>query len=375
MNLSSNEREMKRELQILKTTSGLHSPSVSEIEYNLNLKIEIDACFLCNPYSQELGYKWLDKDVKKQLQYYPPSNSFLAKYIGNWRNLDPSRIIVGNGAIELIYSLINIIKNKKVVIPIPSFSTYYELFEKENHLIYYQLYPENEYKIELNDFVQFIEEEKPDYIILINPSNPSGKMLDVGELKTIHEKLNIHQTLVIDESFIDFSDIDASIEHYAANYENIVIIRSLSKDVGLPGLRLGYSFLPHSIKDQLTNSSYPWSINGLAAAFCSYLNDQEFIEKYDECRINYIHDKKVFYKQLQTLPVKVYNSSANFFLIKPDVCAEDLFIRLLNKYGIYTRLLNDKIGLDKNYLRIASKTKIENQKIVNALQAELSYND
>ena len=371
MNLSSNEREMKRVLQILKRTNGLHAPSVSEIEYNLNFKIEIDACFLCNPYSQELGYKWLDKDVKKQLQYYPPSNSFLAKYIGNWRKLDSSRIMVGNGAIELIYSLINIIKNKKVLIPIPSFSTYYELFEKENQIIYYQLCSENEYKIELDDFIQLIEEERPGYIILINPSNPSGKILKVDELKTIHKKLDIHQILVIDESFIDFSDIDASIENYAAKYENIIIIRSLSKDFGLPGLRLGYSFLPPLVKDQLTNSSYPWSINGLAAAFCSYLNDQEFIEKYNECRINYIHDKRIFYEQLQTLPVKVYDSSANFFLIKPEVCAEDLFIRLLNKYRIYTRLLNDKRGLDKNYLRIASKTRIENQKIINALQAEL----
>ncbi|STC98309.1 pyridoxal phosphate-dependent aminotransferase [Elizabethkingia anophelis] len=372
MNLSNTENEFKDKLRILKNESGLHSASVNEIEFVLNTKIKIDACFLCNPYSQQLAYRWLGKDIKKQLQHYPPSNSFLAKHIGIWRNLDPSKIIVGNGAIELIYLLLNTIKQKKIVIPIPTFSTYYELLEKDNQILYFQLSADNEYRIDIYSFIEFIERENPDYVILINPSNPSGQILYPDDIKLIHSLLKTNQVLIIDESFIDFADLDASIEYCADNQENIVIIRSLSKDFGLAGLRLGYSLMPHRIKEQLNGSSFLWNINGLASIFCTYLSNEKFILEYNKCRLRYIEDKKAFYGQLCELPVKVYDSSANFFLIKPEVLAEDLFVRLLYKYGIYSRLLNDKIGLDKNYLRIASKTEIENKKIINALDKELS---
>lgn len=371
MNLSDAENKFKDKLRILKRESGLHSPSVNEIEFVLNTNIKIDACFLCNPYSQELAYRWLDKDIKKQLQHYPPSNSFLAKHIGTWRGLDSSKIIVGNGAMELIYSLLNTIKQRKIVIPIPSFSTYYELLEKDNQISYFQLFANNDYRIDVYSFIEFIQRENPDYVILINPSNPSGQILYPEDIKLIHSLLKPNQILIVDESFIDFADLNASIESYASNQDNIVIIRSLSKDFGLAGWRLGYSLMPYRIKEELTASSVLWNINGLASIFCTYLSNEKFILEYNKCKLRYIEDKKAFYSQLYKLPIKVYSSSANFFLIKPEVLAEDLFVRLLYKYGIYSRLLNDKIGLDKNYLRIASKTGIENKKIINALNNEL----
>ncbi|MGH1520275.1 pyridoxal phosphate-dependent aminotransferase [Chryseobacterium sp. JK1] len=371
MKLSESEEEIKNKLRILKGENGLHSASVNEIELLIKREITIDACFLSNPYSQELAYKWLEKDIKKQLKNYPPSHSFLAKKIGEWRNLDPSRIIVGNGATELIYHILNTIKNKKIVIPIPSFSTYYELLEKENDIIYYQLESYNEYIVEIDVIIRLIQKEMPHYVILINPSNPTGQLLHPEELKTIHKSMSSTQILIIDESFIDFSDGDMSLESYAALYNNITIIRSLSKDFGLAGLRLGYSFLPHTIKNKLSASSFLWNINGLASVFCTYLSNKKFIEEYQECKAKYIEDKQNFYRKLSALPFKVYNSSANFFLIKPDMSAENLFVRLIHKHGIYTRLLNDKIGLDANYLRVASKDSIENQKIFNALKSEL----
>jgi threonine-phosphate decarboxylase len=373
MQLTSEESNFRAKYQLLKQSSGLHSPSVYDISRSFSqIEVRIDACFLCNPYAFDLSFEWIKKiDIQAALKHYPPQNLQIVEYISSFRNLDADRLVVGNGAIEIIENLFGCIEGKKILIPIPSFSSYYELASLKNEVHFFQLDKREEFKLIIEDFICHAQLVCPDIIVLINPSNPSGQFLSVADIIEIHEQLNEKQTLIIDESFIDFAPEYESIEQYAKGYTNIIVIRSLSKDFGIAGLRLGYAFLPVEIRNHLYKRAFLWNINGIAYSFCKFLAEPEFIQEYHKVKRIYREVRSVFFDLLVSIPnIRVYPSEANFFLIETLFDAELLFIKLLVNHGIYIRVLNDKEGLKGNFVRIACKDSEENIQIFNAICTE-----
>jgi threonine-phosphate decarboxylase len=352
----------------LKSSSGLHSPSIFEMTSMLNVDIKVDACFLCNPYAFDLFCDYYRKtDITDYFKYYPPQNKTIAKGLGKYLDINTDYLLLGNGAIQLIELILREMQGKRKCIITPTFSSYYE-FDEDN-IFYYRTHKENNFKLDENDLIQFCQDNNIETLVIVNPNNPTGISMNKASITKITKALP-KIVVILDESFIDFYDRKNSMEKDVYANPNLIVIRSLSKDFGIAGLRLGYAIMsPKRREDIMSKYGLLWNINGIAYFFIETLQDKDFQQKYDIARDKYLQNKREFYEQLSTLDhIKVYNSDANFFIVDCFDRIDTIFSDLLFEHGIYTRILNDKLHLDITFLRIACGRKEDNDKIFESLK-------
>ena len=352
----------------LKSHSGLHSPSVFEIKNLLNLKIDVDACFLCNPYAFNLfmdNYK--NKDLTDYIKYYPPQNKILSQLLSKNLGINSEYLLLGNGAIQLIEIIMREFEGKKKCIITPTFSSYYE-FDMEN-IVFFKTSKENNFKVDKDKLVEFCRENNVEVLVIVNPNNPTGSIILKDDLKYIIKEL-YKTKIVVDESFIDFFDKNHSVEKSVYTNKNLIVIRSLSKDFGIAGLRLGYAVCDPKINEKIFSKyGLCWNINGFAQFFLELFSDDKFQKDYIVVREQYLENKDVFYQKLKTLKkLQVYESYANFFIIDCGKNINKVFSDLLFEKNIYTRILNDKLDLDDTFLRVACGNKEDNDIVFNALK-------
>lgn len=352
----------------LKSKSGLHSPSVFELKNNLNVDIDVDACFLCNPYAFDLFLDYFKKrDITDYIKYYPPQNKILSSILSKNIDINSEYLIIGNGAIQLIELIMREFEGKKKCIITPTFSTYYE-FDEEN-IFFYKTDKEKNFEIDKKHLINFCLEKEIEVLVIVNPNNPTGTVINKKDLKSIIRELP-RVSIVVDESFIDFYDISQSVEKEVYNNKNLIVIRSLSKDFGIAGLRLGYAVCDPKMSDRLFSKyGLCWNINGLAQIFLESMGLEDFQKKYKEARMKYLNDREKFYFLLEGLEnLKVYKSFANFFIIDCGKHIDEVFSYLLFEKKIYTRILNDKLHLEDTFLRVACGTDEDNMKVFQALK-------
>jgi histidinol-phosphate/aromatic aminotransferase/cobyric acid decarboxylase-like protein len=369
--LTQEEQKFYDDFLRLKQEAGSHSPSIHRLLKEFpEVTMQVDACFLCNPYAYDIFMKRLkETNLEKYVKFYPPQNEEVAENISKFRSIPKENILVGNGAIEIIENLFKFVSGKNIVLSLPTFSTYYEVGQVENKILPYYLVKHNDFDIDVDDLYDFFKGHYGDILIIVNPNNPTGTLIKADDIIRLHQKMDPQKLLVVDESFIDFSSQENSIEKYAAQNDNIIIIRSMSKDFGIAGLRVGYAVMTSELRQKYMKSGFLWNSNGLAYYFTTLLADKEFQKEYKKAKSTYNSARDDFFAELQKIPgLKVYPSQANFFMLETEEDAGLLFTKLLYTYGIYTRILNDKWGLDGNYIRIASKDRKENRKMLHALK-------
>lgn len=370
----------------LKGLSGTHSPSIDTLLKECsNLTIDVDACFLSNPYATELFMDFMRKELietnkfRDVLEYYPPQNRDVARTISQSINVDAENIFVGNGAIEIIQALIHNFVVKKICVIIPTFSSYYEFVKEGIDVVYYKLDKEQEFTLNSVNYIEFIKLNNPDTIIIINPNNPNGAYLMRDDLLLILESLPEVKNIIVDESFIHFAYEDLDLgqitsQELIKKYSNLIIIKSMSKDFGIAGLRAGYSVMDSQKVDLLLRNGYLWNVSGLANYFFRVYSDLDFKTKYEIVRKKYIMNTLMFLSELKNInSIKVYPSKANFALVEliNGHNSFEFTMELLLEHGIYVRDCSDKIGLNGQFIRIASRTFEENLKIVSALKNSL----
>lgn len=380
--LNEAEKNIADKFLELKRQAGSHSPSIFTFLQKLpEVKIEVDACFLSNPLATDLFLEYLNREIvatgklRALLEFYPSQNSVLAELLANYLKVDPQTIFIGNGAIEIIQAVLQRFVKDKILINIPTFSSYYEFVNPDTTIIYNNLKKSDNYKLDVDDFIQKVKEHQPDTIVIINPNNPDGGYISQHELEKIVSSLPFVSNIIIDESFIHFAYEDNSLTQIDSanlvnNYDNVIIIKSMSKDFGIAGIRAGYAIMNKAKVSALLSNGYLWNSNGLSEYFFRLYTDNNFYTKYDIVRKQYIEDTIEFIKKLSALQFfKTLPSKANFVLVEmPEGLSADCLVTvLLIKYGIYVRTATDKIGLEGNYVRIASRSKSENEKIVAAL--------
>jgi histidinol-phosphate/aromatic aminotransferase/cobyric acid decarboxylase-like protein len=352
----------------LKSDSGLHSPSVFEMKNDLKIDIKIDACFLCNPYAFDLFIEnFRKKDLTDYIKYYPPQNKILSNILSKSININSEYLLLGNGAIQLIELIMREFEGKKKCIITPTFSTYYE-YDLEN-IVFFKTYKENNFNVDKKKIVDFCKENNVEVLIIVNPNNPTGTIIKKNDIKFIIKELK-KTSIVVDESFIDFFDKLHSIETEVYTNKNLIVIRSLSKDFGIAGLRLGYAVCDPKINNKIFSKyGLCWNINGLAQIFLEMMEDKDFQSNYQIARNKYLDNREIFYTNLLTLDkFKVYKSYANFFILDCFEHINTVFSYLLFEKKVYTRILNDKLDLDDSFLRIACGTKEDNQIVFEALK-------
>lgn len=347
-----------------------HGGNVYEIERNLGMKKGelIDFSANINPLGIPNSFKEkLIENIHIIKNYPDPEYKELKKSIAIHDKVDINKIIVGNGATEIIFSLIDIIKPQKSLLLAPTFAEYERALKKVGSKVsYFNLKEENEFEID-REILKYIDKDL-DLIVICNPNNPTGKLIDktlIEEiLKTCKEK-NIH--IIMDEAFIDFIENykEISLINYLDEYKNIHIIRALTKFYALPGLRLGYGIISNTyIKEKFENSSEPWSVNSYAdLAGQIVLKDDKYIKK---TRAWIKKEKHNLYEELTKISgIKAYKPSVNYILIKTKY--KSLKEELL-KYHILIRSCSNYNNLDDTYFRVAVKSDEDNKKLIKALK-------
>ena len=342
----------------------------------------MDACFLSNPYATELFLDYLKKDLidtnklKDVLEFYPAQNGVIADVISKSIDVDSKNIFVGNGAIEVIQAVMHNFVEKRVVVNIPTFSSYYEFARDDTEVIYYQLNKDENFKLDIQSYVNFVKSKNPDSVVIINPNNPDGGYIKYKDLRFILNNLKEVKNIIIDESFIHFAFEDSEYSLISATelfkeFSNVIVIKSLSKDFGIAGIRAGYGVMDQYKVAKLLKNGYLWNSSGLSEYFFRLYNRSDFFKEYEEVRKKYIAHAQEFFDELSKIPqIKVYPSMANFALIELlDGSTSSNFVsKMLIKYGVYTRTCSDKIGLNGEFIRIAARSQKENEIIVKAIK-------
>ncbi len=381
--LSHEEIKIASKITQLKEAAGSHSPSISTIAQSLpELEIKVDACFLSNPYATDLFLEYLDREListgklRDVLEFYPSQNEVIAELISGCINVNKENIFVGNGAIEVIQAVLHNFATNKIVVNIPTFSSYYEFARPDVDVIFYQLDKANNYLLQPDHYIDFVKKSGADTVVIINPNNPNGGYLKYSELRYILNNLRAVPNIIIDESFIHFAFESAELDLMSATelskeFSNVIVIKSMSKDFGIAGMRSGYGVMDKRKVNRLLTNGYLWNSSGLSEYFFRLYSSEDFLAAYEVVRKKYIKHAQVFFDDLRSIPqLKVYPSMANFALVEllDSSTASDFVSKLLIKHGVYTRTGSDKIGLDGEFVRIASRTREENQVIISAIR-------
>jgi histidinol-phosphate/aromatic aminotransferase/cobyric acid decarboxylase-like protein len=381
--ISSRTQMIGRRIAELKAESGSHSPSIGTMLKEIpEIRIEIDACFLSNPYATDLFMKYFEQDLLQTnklraiLELYPPQNYDISRYVSKAIDVDMRNIFVGNGAIEIIQAIMHRFVRRKVCVIVPTFSSYYEFVRPDTEIVYYRLKKENDYILDVEDYIRFVREERPDTIVIINPNNPNGGYIPKDDLQYLIKSLSDLENIIVDESFIHFAYESADMyqitsEELIERHPNLLIVKSMSKDFGIAGIRAGYAVMHADRVKTLTSNGFLWNVSGLADYFFKIYSDPIFQEEYDVVRKKYIMNTQLFINEVNNLNgIKVYPSKANFVLVELENgrSSFDFSMNLLVNHGVYVRDCSDKMGLEGDFVRVASRSFEENLKIIAAIK-------
>ena len=374
-------KKIKEKYQLIKKKCGSHSPGASIVEKEIpEVNLNIDCCFLSNPYATEIFEKRLKAAIKNeqwlygQIESYPAQNAQIAEYVAKAIGIKSENIFIGNGATEIISDLLNRFVKGNILIMLPTFSPFYEYVNKETTEIHY--YPlvkdKNRFYCDIDRLLIYCQVNDINNIVVINPNNPDGSLIDKESMKDFLQRFSFMDNILLDETFIEYAPQE-SMDSVFYEYKNITIIRSMSKIFGISGIRAGYCITNEKYVKDLLENGFLWNSNCFAIYFFGLLNDEEFMKDYKEAKDKYMKEIEEFEKQLENCnpKLKFYKSTANIFLgeiLDKDKNAEDLMYYMLIAHGIYIRDCGDKKGLNEKYFRISCRKSEDNKKIIEALK-------
>ncbi len=329
-----------------------------------NNKVNIDYSVSVNPLGVPKEVLDAMQEALSKCERYPEIDSMdLRKKCANKYGISVDNVYFGNGSSELFMGIANTINAKKVLIPVPSFFGYEHAFLNEKfETSFYQMKEENDYSLD-EDFIGFISDDY-DCLVIANPNNPTGKLIDKKLLTNILDKckkLNIR--VILDECFTEFTGENNSFAERINEYPNLCIIRSFTKIFAIPSIRLGYMISSDTefIKDVIRHLP-EWNVSGIAQV----VGDKCFdLDEYVKKSLEYIeNEKKYLSDSLNALGIKVLDSDCNYFLIK---AGKSLYDSLLER-KILIRDCSNFRGMKEGFFRLAVKKHEENEAFIKCLK-------
>ena len=330
-------------------------------------------------FSANINPLGLSPNVKKMIQlhvddiiHYPdPQGRQLKDALHVQYQIPASSILLGNGAAELFYVYMHAFRPKRVVIPVPSFSEYEKAALSCQADISYIWLREGQ-NFAMDWPALYAACETADCIILGNPNNPTGNLLFANDLiRLVQKAKQTHTDIIVDESFLDFraDEEQYTIRSLPLQYDNVVVIRSLTKFYAIPGLRLGFAVVPPRKLSMMERQKDVWNTNTLAQwAGIAALQDHAYQQK---TRTYVQKAKQILYKNLQTLPAcHVFLPSVNFILVKINLRHITMrqLVFTLRQYNILVRECGNYPRLTDSFLRFAVKTTSDNEFLYNTLK-------
>ena len=335
----------------------------------------LDFCYLVNPYFPTPKMRdELRANFDVLLQEYPSGmfvNSLLA---GKYFNIRQEYVCVGNGAAELIKSAMENFADKKIGVVYPTFEEYPNRLQKENVV---QYIPQNaDFAYKADDLMTFFDGKGVNMLLLVNPDNPSGNYIPKNDvLSLVKWAAERKIRMIIDESFVDFTENhkDNSLLHndILESNPNLMVMKSISKSYGVPGLRLGvFATSDKEIIAKMKRDVAIWNINSFAEYYMQIFAKYE--KDYQEACNKFIEERSLFINELRQIPfLRVIDSQANYFLceVKNKYTSTELTRILLEKADILIKDCSTKSAFNgRNYIRIAIRDRKDNSKLVETLK-------
>ena len=331
-----------------------------------------DHAYLYNLYfPPKTVFNHLKDNIQNLVLNYPTAQYALAELISEIIQQPTERIVVGNGASEIIKILSGHLA-KKIIVPVPSFNEYANAAPK-GHVVEFPLeFPS--FQLDVDKFAAEAIKVKADMAVVVTPNNPTSLLVPKADLIRLAQKLEMHNCmLIIDESFLDFADNkeQISLEQDIDKYTNMAILKSMSKAYGICGLRIGYLLTANlEFATAVRSGIHIWNINGFAEEFLRIL--PQYKQDFEASCERVKSDRDIFYKKLLDIEgMTVFKPDANYIFCRlPDTALSgpEVTKLLFIKHNIYIKDSAGKTQPDaERYIRIASRTNEENTKLIEAL--------
>ena len=355
---------MAKEVKLSDRVHGADTKASSKM-LNIDESEIIDFSSNVNIFTSQIDFQAIFSNITTTLNKYPDINyEELRNTLSNIYNVKSSNIIPGNGATELIYLIMKLPQIEKIGIFHPTFCEYeraakisgknpvdlsFDLLKQENEAL-------------LQNAIEDL-----DMVVICNPNNPTGEIKNLSKLIDIANK---NSTLVfVDETFIDFTDNkEYSMLGQINNYNNVIILKAITKFYAMPGARLGYIFTSNeNLIDMLWQYKEPWTINVFAEQLVKHLQTEIITSK---THYYYKDEIKRLISIYEDMNVKTKQSVTNYLLLRLPTGFSGTAIKavLLKNYKLLIRTCTDFRGLDDTYIRIAIKDSKSNTLLANAIR-------
>lgn len=329
----------------------------------------LDFSYLVNPYfpPQRLMDE-IKANFENLLTQYPSGQRINSLLAAKNFNIKIENIAIGNGASELIKSIMQNIKGKIGIIR-PTFDEYPNRYSET-----VEFRPNtDDFSYTADDVINFFDDKNIKAIVLINPDNPTGNYIKKQDLLKLNEWTKRKKIIfILDESFVDFSDEkNATLieQTFIEKNKHLIIIKSISKSYGVPGLRLGILVCGDSkIIDNIKKDIAIWNINSFGEFYMQIA--EKYTKDYEVALETFRTERARFKSELEKIPnFKVFNSQANYFMIEIlNVNIEDFLCSLLYDYGILVKDSSGKFSGKRKFIRIAIKNTADNNKFIKSTQ-------
>lgn len=270
----------------------------------------------------------------------------------------PEQVLAFNGSVEAFYTIALAFREAISAILIPAFAEYEDACRMHNHQISFFTSAES-----LNDSVK-----EADLCWLGNPNNPDGHIFQFAEIEEFLKR-NPQTILVIDEAYSGFIPGFQSVIELTAKFENLIVIRSLTKCCAIPGLRLGYVVASAKLAERLRKFQQPWSVNALAQEAGKFLIEDLKAHMPDAVVVQQL-SKKLQQSVGQLKGFRVINSEAPYFLVEMQSgTATELKEFLIQKHGILIRDASNFRGLNERHFRVCTRNENDNQLLIDGLKS------
>ncbi len=333
----------------------------------------LDFCYLVNPYfpSQRMKEE-MKANFDTLLTEYPSGMGVNSLLISKYFGIKQEYACVGNGAAELIKSLMEYLPGNIGVI-YPTFEEYPNRRDSQNVIIFTPNNPDFSYTA--NDLITFYADKPIQTLLIVNPDNPSGNFIPLKDLLVLAQWTQERKIrLIVDESFVDFAEegLESTLlsNKYLEKYPHLVVMKSISKSYGVPGLRLGIMATSDiALINYAKKSVAIWNINSFAEFYMQIFGKYE--NDYKKACGKFIEERNRFFKALQEIKfLRIIPSQANYFLCEVTdlYTSTELTKRLLEKNILIKDCSTKKAFNGKNYIRIAIRNKNDNDQIIHLLK-------
>lgn len=334
----------------------------------------MDYCYLVNPFFPNKRMKdELRSNFDVLLENYPSGmyvNSLLA---GKYFNIKQEYVVVGNGAAELIKVVMEQHTGKHVGVIYPTFDEYPNRLRPEQIVSFIPQTADFDYTAD--DLMLYFSDKDLSLLLLINPDNPSGHFMPKNDvLRLAHWCEDQGISLLVDESFVDFTygyEVNSLLYNdILEQYPTMMVMKSISKSYGVPGLRLGvFATADSSMIAKMKKEVSIWNINSFGEFYLQIYGKYE--KEYKKACGLFIKERETFYEELKTIPyLRVIPSQANYFLceVTNKYTSAELTQRLIEHDVIISNCGLKSNMAGRQLVRLAIRNREDNTKLIEILK-------